>query len=155
MKTPLKVTVTAALAMALVYPLNMALAQGFSFNAAALKSTRSTASKTRNVKVPARPAPSKSRVPGKTFTKPSKTFTKPIAKPAPVRKTRTPSRSYQPIKFPIKTIPPEKKSRVTLPAPKRPVPDAMGNNRRPDPRVPIIDPRLVESLEHRLYGSLL
>ena len=150
MKTPFKVTVTTALAMALICPVNMALAQGFSFPAAGLKSTRSTASKTRNAKVPARPAPSKSRVPAKTFTKPSKTFTKPskpISKPAPVRNTRLPSRSYQPIKFPIKTIPPEKKSWVTPPAPKRRVTDAMGNNRRPDPRVPIIDPRLVENLE--------
>jgi hypothetical protein len=157
MKTPFKVTVTTALAMALICPVNMALAQGFSFPTAGLKSTRSTVSKTRNAKVPARSAPSKSRIPAKTFTKPSNTFakpsktftkpSKPISKPAPVRNTKSPSRSYQPIKFPIKTIPPEKKSRVTPPAPKRRVPDATGNNRRPDPRVPIIDPRLVENLE--------
>ncbi|MCP3690763.1 MAG: hypothetical protein GY917_01100 [Planctomycetaceae bacterium] len=158
MKTSLKVTVTTALAMALVYPLNMALAQGFSFNAAALKSTRSTASKTRNAKAPTRPAPSKSRVPGKTFSKP-------IAKPAPSRRpnSKVTGPTFQPIRFKL----PEKNPRITLPTPNRSVPKPLaggkkppfnltppikrpiklpGFEQRPDPRTPNVDPRLIEEL---------
>jgi hypothetical protein len=143
MKTTLKLTVTTALAMALVCPLSTALAQGFSFNAAGLKSARSTASKTRPQKTTTRPTPTERRTPAKTFTKPGKI----VAKPAPGRNTKLPPTSYRPIKFPIKMIPSEKKSRVNIPAPNRRVTDPLGNNRRPDPRVPIIDPRLVENLE--------